>query len=59
MQAPKEFKDWINWGKKRKRGWAKKNGCLPNWFWDCPPMEIKLEQSKKNYKRHKEKRIRE
>ena len=62
MQAPKEYRDWCTWGKmkkNRKYGWAKKNGVL-NWaFFDCYTMEQMLNNSKKNYKRHKEKRIRE
>lgn len=48
MKAPKEYRSWVNWMKKK---FGKKNGVVRGFYFDCPRMEIKLENSKRNYSR--------
>lgn len=50
MKAPKEYKNWINNLKHRS---CKSNGILSLFCLDYPEMDIKLANSKKNYKRSK------
>ena len=50
MKAPKEYRNWVNWMRKH---YGKKNGCIKSFFFDNPCMEIKWNNSKKNYKRKK------
>lgn len=52
MHAPKEIRKWINWMRSR---YGKKNGVIKGWFFDNPYMEVKWENSKRNYCRSKEK----
>ena len=53
MHAPKEIRKWINWMRSR---YGKKNGVIKGWFFDNPYMEVKWENSKRNYCRSKEKK---
>jgi hypothetical protein len=49
MHAPKEIRRWVN---RRRHHDGKPNGRV-SWLWDAPPMELKLDRSKKNYRRNK------
>jgi hypothetical protein len=57
LKASKEYRDWVN---KMRKQYAKrnkhKNGVLPMIYFDDYIMEIEFNRSKKNYKRHVEKK---
>lgn len=55
MKAPKEYRRWVN---RMRSAYAKPNGVIQSWFFDCPTMEVKLENSKKNYNRQDLKYVR-
>lgn len=49
MKAPREIKRWIN---RLRKKYGKKNGVVSSALFDSPEYEIKLDKSKKNYKRN-------
>jgi hypothetical protein len=53
MKAPKSYKQMIN------RAMKEYKGKLPRYFFDHPSYDLYLINSKKNYKRHKEKNVRD
>lgn len=50
MKAPREYRNWVT----QLHKWCGKH--IPSFSFDNPWMEIKLETSKKNYKRRDKKR---
>ena len=56
MQACNEVRRHYNWLRSNYNK-GKKNGCIDGWALDCPNIERKDFNSKRNYERHKEKRV--
>ena len=53
MKASKEIKNWIN---RLRKKYAKKNVVIPSMYFDCLWYDIEFNKSKKNYKRHQNKK---